>query len=136
VVSFAVDEANLKSQFIAATSPMPAQAPLIAATIGLGIDRGNVNGVRRCGSVVASLRAFSASTSASIPGQKLRPAPVTTMTLTLESRAHSSSRRKYSVSIGTVHPLLRSGRFQVSTATPSATVRVTSPLPVTVLANM
>ena len=93
VVSLAFEEAKRRSQFIAATNPMPAQAPLIAAMIGFGMDRGNVNGLRRCGLVVAPVCALSASTLASMPGQKLRPAPVTTMTRTASSSPHSSSRR-------------------------------------------
>ena len=51
VVSLAVEDTKRRSQFIAATIPMPAHAPLIAAMTGLRMVRGSVTGVRRCGKV-------------------------------------------------------------------------------------
>ena len=55
----------------------------------------------------------------SAPAQNPRPAPVTTIERTSSRATHSSSRSKYRVCNAGVHAFSRSGRFSVSSATPS-----------------
>lgn len=62
---------------------------------------------------------------ASMPGQKLRPAPVMAMTLILGSSPVSVNSRNNSISVATDHALCRSGRFRVNNPTPSDTCLVT-----------
>ena len=53
----------------------------------------------------------------SMPGQKLFPAPVTTIAPIRWSASARSARSNSSCSSSKVHALCRSGRFKVSTAT-------------------
>ncbi len=90
VVNLAADEEKRMSQTNAWISPMPAAAPLIAPTIGLGICRGSVIGQRRR-LAVGVPPAAAASACMSRPGQNDRPAPVTTIVRTSAFAAASTN---------------------------------------------
>ena len=91
VVNLAWLAAKRTSHCSAWTSPTPAQPPLMAATSGLSIVRGNV---------VATLVLGSGSSPGpgrwprSAPGQKDRPAPVTTTARASRSAAAWARRAK------------------------------------------
>lgn len=70
--------ANRTSHISAWLNPMPAQAPLTAATTGFGKDMGRVRGGRRSVGHGLAPEDAPSSTLMSMPGQKLRPAPVST----------------------------------------------------------
>src|SRR5580704_11575470 len=55
----------------------------------------------------------------SLPGQKPRPAPVTTMARTAGSASASSSTSKYRISMASFHAFMRAGRLSITVATPS-----------------
>ena len=98
VVNLTPAAAKRRSHISACTSPIPAHAPLIAATIGLRIVSGNVCG--RGGAAASaplpppSPALSAASASMSKPGQNPRPAPVTTTTRVSGSRSASARRSK------------------------------------------
>ncbi len=77
--------ANRTSHMRAWLKPMPAQAPLTAATRGLGNDMGRVRGGSRSVGHGRAPEDAPSSTLMSMPGQKLRPAPVRTTARTAGS---------------------------------------------------
>lgn len=85
---------NRTSHISAWLNPMPAQAPLTAATTGLGNDMGRVRGGSRSVGHGRAPEDAPSSTLMSIPGQKLRPAPVRT---TARTRVSASARSNSSL---------------------------------------
>lgn len=85
--------ANRTSHMSAWLNPMPAQAPLTAATTGFGKDMGRVRGGSWSVGQGRAPDEAASRTLMSIPGQKLRPAPVSTTARTCGScsaRSNSS----------------------------------------------
>ena len=130
VVSFALSAARRRSQASAMPMPAPAQAPLMAAMLAFGqrvqqsgeaMDRALPIDLLLEGPVGRSTRRSPIAVT-SPPAQKPRPAPVTTMHPTAASSAQRSSVAIAASSIGRESAFSRSGRFMVSTATPSSRV--------------
>lgn len=86
--------ANRMSHISAWLKPMPAQAPLTAATTGLGKDMGRLRGGSWSVGQGRAPEDAPSSTLMSIPGQKLRPAPVST---TARTRGSASARSNSSL---------------------------------------
>ena len=124
VENLAPRAANRTSHISAWVSPIPAQAPLIAAISGLRNSRGAYCGRRA--DMFTGRPATSASLPMSRPGQNDVPAPVSTPTRTAGSVSAAASTSKYRFSIAAVHAFRRSGRFSVNVATPSASTSVST----------
>ncbi len=119
--------ANRRSHDRAWIRPMPAQAPLTTAMVGLRNERAWVMGrVRHAGLSAAGPCDTLSRWPISIPGQKLLPAPVTSTTRTAGSSSQASSRSKKARSISSVQAFFRSGRCRVSVAMPLSTSQRTS----------
>src|ERR1700752_1965243 len=119
------------SQASAMARPAPAAAPFTIAMVGFGIS---------CSSREISIRPRSRATSSSElrgtvssamrftspPAQNARPAPVRTIAPMDASPARRGSASSRPSMIGVDSALSRSGRFNVSVATPSDTVSISS----------
>ena len=120
VVILASSAAKRTSEKRAVTSPSPAHAPLMAQMTGLGTRAVMVMGRRPVWSMDWPGRDTRSRSWASRPGQKARPAPVSTTALTSSSSLACSRRSWRANSISRFQALLRSGRLRVRVSTPAS----------------